>query len=635
MKVLLPSGIIFFLLAGIFLPVSTSLYGPGFNGPLIYDSERLERATQNGTQPSPSDFVRIFPQRPVAMFSFYVSYLLHGLNPSSLRIDNAVLLALTALVLVALLFAVLEIPTAHILGTASEKKWVAAAAGLIFLIHPLQTYLVLYVWQRQALLACLFYFSALAVYVRTRTGVLPHTTLGYIAVFGLFLFGVLSKENAITLPLALVLLEITVLREEPRNGWKIFLFAGFLIASAAATLALLERPHGVQVTASGIWETVTVYYRESGLSIMAVLSAFFRTTISHLIAVLLPLPGNVKFVDAEIISESLVDPPSTLAALIALALLVVLALWMRRRRPLVSFGILFFLLNLLPESLLVPQYLFFGYRAVLPMAGVLAVGAAGFLELLPHLKRALPGKRAPVAGCVVFLVIAVGLMSVTYAKAIPWSSCDLIWHEFLKALPVFEPRLQKPPYVHSLVNLGQCLESSGRTAEAVQAYQKALEIAPEQASVLVALGKAHVALGNLDDAESYFKKAIEVPRHSNTETFWAHFSYALFLDNARRYKEALFHYGEALKTGEQPEKIYHNLGLIMLEQGRLVDAVDYFGKALERQPHFGPPHQALAKVQFGLGNYADAMKHCVAAARAGSPCNPQALEKAIHAQSTK
>jgi Tfp pilus assembly protein PilF len=73
----------------------------------------------------------------------------------------------------------------------------------------------------------------------------------------------------------------------------------------------------------------------------------------------------------------------------------------------------------------------------------------------------------------------------------------------------------------------------------------------------------------------------------------------------------------------------------MLEQGRLAEAVYNFGKALEYQPLFGPPHQALAKVHFGLGNYAEAMKHCMAAARAGTPCDPQALKKAIDAQSAK
>jgi protein O-mannosyl-transferase len=635
MKAFLSANIIFLLLAGIFLTVSVSLYSPGFNGPMIYDSEQIARATQYGAQPSVSDFVRICPQRPVAMFSFYVSYLLHGLNPAYLRIDNAVLLALTALVLVAFLFAVLEIPAAYASATTSEKKWVAAAAGLIFLIHPLQTYLVLYVWQRQALLACLFYFSALAVYVHTRKGAFSHATLGYIVVFGLFLSGVLSKENAITFPLALVLLEITVLKEKPLNGWRLFLFVGILFAAAAATVAPIERPFGTEAPASGITETVKAYYQESGLTFLAVLYSFFRTAVSHFIAVVLPFPGNVKFVDAEIISESLIDPPSTLAALIALALLVVSALFAQRRRPVVTFGIFFFLLNLLPESFLVPHYLFFGYRAVLPMAGLLAVGAVGFIELLPHLRKALPGNKASIATCAAFLVVAIGLMSVTYSKAKPWKSCDLIWREFSNALPVFEPGLQKTPYQHSLVNLGSCLESNGRPAEAVRAYQKALEVSPEAAPALVGLGKAYVALGRLDDAESSFKKAIEVPHHSNTEIFWSQFSYALFLDDARRYDEALVHYGEALKTGEQPEKIYHNQGLIMLEQGRLAEAVFNFGKALEYQPLFGPPHQALAKVHFGLGNYAEAMQQCMAAARAGAPCDPQALKKAIDAQSAK
>lgn len=55
--------------------------------------------------------------------------------------------------------------------------------------------------------------------------------------------------------------------------------------------------------------------------------------------------------------------------------LLTVAIYLLRKRPLSGFGLLFFLVNISPEYLLVPQYAFFGYRASLPMPGLLLIVA--------------------------------------------------------------------------------------------------------------------------------------------------------------------------------------------------------------------------------------------------------------------
>ena len=86
--------------------------------------------------------------------------------------------------------------------------------GILFTVHPLQSMVVLYAWQREAIMGCLFYYSALAAYVAVRSERIP-LTAGYGATAVLFLAGMLSKENVATLPVAVMLAEMTLFGRGP------------------------------------------------------------------------------------------------------------------------------------------------------------------------------------------------------------------------------------------------------------------------------------------------------------------------------------------------------------------------------------------------------------------------------------
>ena len=85
----------------------------------------------------------------------------------------------------------------------------------------------------------------------------------------------------------------------------------------------------------------------------------------YLRMVLLPLPSNVHLISAQIVPSAITDPPITAVAVAGVvAWTVVLGVFLLRRRPLVGFGTLFFVVNLLPEAITAPQILVLGISSL-------------------------------------------------------------------------------------------------------------------------------------------------------------------------------------------------------------------------------------------------------------------------------
>ena len=85
----------------------------------------------------------------------------------------------------------------------------AGAAAFLFACHPLQTQAVTYVIQRSAAMAGTFYVWSLVAYLaaRARADAGRSSRVAYGACVLLAVAAVLSKENAVTLPMAVVLTE--------------------------------------------------------------------------------------------------------------------------------------------------------------------------------------------------------------------------------------------------------------------------------------------------------------------------------------------------------------------------------------------------------------------------------------------
>ena len=205
------------------------------------------------------------------------------------------------------------------------------------------------------LLSCFFYISALAAYLATRSGRIRMRCRGYLLCLALFCLALTSKENAVTLPVVLILAEIAFFRD----GWKGLLkrtgiFAVILLV-LVGIMSLLERPYGMGAESLGIFGTIAKYYEDSNLTLSQAVISQCRVLFSYLALILVPIPSNVRFAAAQVIFSSPLESPVIMAAVIGALAIFGAAVYLLRKRPLTGFGLLFFLLNLVPESFLVPS----------------------------------------------------------------------------------------------------------------------------------------------------------------------------------------------------------------------------------------------------------------------------------------
>ena len=120
---------------------------------------------------------------------------------------------------------------------------------------------------------------------------------------------------------------------------------------------------------------------------------------------------------------------------------------------------------------------------------------------------------------------------------------------------------------------GLDLEETGAPVdEAIEAYQKALELNPEAAGALVNLGTIYYRQRKFADAETYYREAIEAdPAYA-----LAQFNLGNLYDELGRLEEALEHYRLALELNPQYADAHFNLALLCERLGDNLKAVHHW-----------------------------------------------------------
>jgi tetratricopeptide (TPR) repeat protein len=108
-------------------------------------------------------------------------------------------------------------------------------------------------------------------------------------------------------------------------------------------------------------------------------------------------------------------------------------------------------------------------------------------------------------------------------------------------------------------------------ADAVAAYQRALERAPDMPEAHINLGRLLHVSGDLDQAKTHYTRALQVqPRDAV-----AAFNLGVLLEDLDRLDEALAMYEHALRQDESLPDIHYNLALLYERRGRHWDALKH------------------------------------------------------------
>ncbi len=402
-------------------------YAPGLSGPFLFDDfGNLPALGGFGRVDRWSRFLLYVTSgiadplgRPLAMASFLLNANDWPADPEPFKRTNILLHLLNAALLCGLLLR---------LGRRLRLDETRAASAALFgaaawLLHPLFVSTTLYVVQREAMLPATFVLCGLHGYLsgrdRLHRGQRHGAVLVALSIAIGTLLATLSKANGVLLPLfawiteSLLLAPQMPVRDARTRGLHRLGIALWLVLPSMLLIAYLVKI-GIGLAGTGRiglrpWTEVERLLTEA------------RVLVDYLYQLALPRPySRGLFNDAQNVSTGLLDPLTTLPALLALAAIVVLAIGLRRRVPALSFALGFYLAGHLVESTTVPLELYFEHRNYLPAMplfwplGLLLCGDG----LLRGLRR------------VLLVALPVGLAWMTHTAAELWGNPDqqaLIW----------------------------------------------------------------------------------------------------------------------------------------------------------------------------------------------------------------
>ncbi len=179
-------------------------------------------------------------------------------------------------------------------------------------------------------------------------------------------------------------------------------------------------------------------------------------------------------------------------------------------------------------------------------------------------------------------------------------------HDFDAAIPAFQKALQlSPEDVRGNTNLANALTQKGKLDDAIAHYQSALKGNPRYLEARTNLGAALAQQGRLDEAITHYRKALEVdPRYPEAQ---ADLGVALFRKG--NLEEAVSHLQTAVEVNPGFAEAHTNLGVALARQGRLDEAISHFEKALAVDPENSEAHTNFGAALAERGRLDEAIPH--------------------------
>lgn len=392
--------------------------------------------------------------RPLAYLSFALNYYLGGLNVFGYHAVNIIIHYMASVFLFLFTYNLLRLPV--FCGRYEKSAYnIALLSVIVWATSPVQVTAITYIVQRMASMAGMFYIMAMYFYLKARTSkgmtrmavFLSLCALSAAAAFG-------TKQNTVTLPVALVIFDLIffqgITRESIRRNIVMFGIPLVIIAVAALFMLDIHRIAGD--------------YGIRPFTMAERLMTQPRILFLYISFLLCPAPARLMLYHDVQWSTSLIEPFTTLVSILALIVIVIFAFMNARRRPLLSFCILFFFLNHAVESSFLSLELIFEHRNYTPSMLFFLPFSAAAVTIVNRNSRRLFIQLLAAVGIVFVLgtqVVVTQLRNDTFQTRM-----HLLWDNVEKT-----PRLS---VVHH--NLGVEYYNSRLYRESLNEYEKAIRM---------------------------------------------------------------------------------------------------------------------------------------------------------------
>ncbi|MEP7015354.1 MAG: tetratricopeptide repeat protein [Verrucomicrobiota bacterium] len=293
-----------------------------------------------------------------------------------------------------------------------------------------------------------------------------------------------------------------------------------------------------------------------------------------------------------------------------------------KKTRLIGFGLLWFLIALLPTSLLPLAEVMNDHRTFLPYVGlVIAMAGAAARLVNRRATYGLPVKITMVSVTALFLC-ANGYA--TFQRNNVWKTEETLWHDVT---------IKSPQNGRGLMNYGNTLMAKGDYAGALDYFHRALVFTPQYSVLFINLAIAEGATKKDTVAEQHFKEALRLaPSTPDSYTYYAR--YLLSRSRGHEARELLRNAlelsptdltarGLLAQTDEQSRnplpaptaESYLNLSLARYGQGRFDESIESSRKALELRPDYAEAWNNICAACNKLGRYNEAAAACEEALR--------------------
>jgi tetratricopeptide (TPR) repeat protein len=439
--------------------------------------------------------------RPVPMLTFALNWYLSGSNVLSYHVVNMFIHCINATLLFLIVANLMQSPRMAGDCTQYEIYWIAFLTAAWWALNPVQTQAVTYIVQRMTSMAALFYLLGIYLYLRLKNAKPADTKMKWqAAIAGAYLLAILSKENAILFPLSILLIEVIFFRSpEPNRSRSKYWITTLAIVLLVALIGTIY----FSVVRGNPLQCVDQLYSDRPFTISQRLLTQPRVLLHYLSLLIYPLPSRLSLCHDISVSTSLFKPWTTLPSILITFAMVVWCIADYKKRPLIALAALFFFVNHLVESTILPLELVFEHRNYLP-SGFLFLPIAFSLVRLRH-KPFVDGRigRYLIAAAV---CLPIGILCTwTFARNMVWHTERSLWENEIEK----SPELARP--YHNLA-WGH-YHPRQQYYEALALYEKALTKKAnsrlETASTHNNIGRIHYLMGNYNQALQSFQLAID------------------------------------------------------------------------------------------------------------------------------
>ncbi len=555
------------------LAVTTFACLPALDAPFTFDEQAgvaTNRAVHPGASWKDALTYRFSPDqtRPLFFASLLLDARLSGLEPRGFRRTDVLLHLATGVLVWLLLRRALRHTLRRALPrsadpflTARRAEWAALAGTAVFLLHPLQSESILYIWGRAGILSAMACYAAILAVPWNDD---PLQGAMRLLRWGLALsaatVALLSKEDAVALPALALIVWIVAERRPWRPALMRALVLGFPVLAFLALRTTFLGAVGRQVYARSLESNLLIQSVVS-LRFLALTLVPYGQSIDHV----QPVPPLLAAAGALLLLAGLVGV-SILAAVRARGTATRLA----------AAGVLLGASGLalywvVPVADVMPER-----RVYLLMLGAaFAVSGAAF-ALAPR-------------GVWPVIVLTALLAPALHARAVLWSDSRRLWEEAAR---------ENPARARPLINLGVIAADRGDRAQSAELLDRALALEPSNPEALYNRGRLRLDAGDLSGARDDLEKSVAadatIPRsHINL-------GIVLLRQNDLAGAEGEFRAALAIDPGD-PRGLT-NLAEVRRASGAADEAIGLYRRALASDPGYA---HAAGRLGVALENQGD------------------------------